>query len=99
MHVKVRNEKGETSIPTENMGPYFGLSLQLHPFFVYASTKTPDAGTTAFFRGIFPASTHSRATNGPPAIRLSMAYRRRAVGGPLLCASWLDSTNKCKQPQ
>ena len=34
-------------------------------------------------------TTH-RATNGPPAIRHSMAYRLRAVGGPLLCASWVN---------
>ena len=37
----------------------------------------------------YPASTHIRATNGPPVIRHSMAYRWRAVGGPLLCASWV----------
>ena len=35
-----------------------------------------------------PASTQQRAINSPPAIRHSMAYRWRAVGGPTMCASW-----------
>ena len=34
-----------------------------------------------------PDIMHRRATNGPPAIHHSMAYRWRAVGGPLLCVS------------
>ena len=37
---------------------------------------------------LITASTHRRATNGPPAIRHSMANRLRAAGGPLLCVSW-----------
>ena len=38
----------------------------------------------------YPASTHCRATNSPPAICYLMPYRWRVVGGPLLYTSWVD---------
>ena len=36
---------------------------------------------------------HDRPTNSPSAIRHSMAYRWWAVGGPLVCARWVEQVN------